>query len=70
VTPEREYRYTCFCGTVVVGLPVCSPCAKRMVAVFLGQATAFPERTERKGSLQGVDVVVEELLEPAALLAV
>jgi len=41
-----------------------------MVAVFLGQATAFPERSERKGSLQGVDVVVEELLEPAALLAV
>jgi hypothetical protein len=43
-----------------------------MVAVFLGQATAFPERTLQKSSLQGADVadVAEELLEPVASLAV
>ena len=66
---EHQYRYTCFCGAAVIGLPVCSPCARRMVAVLLGETTAFPERTETTSSFQGDDVA-EELLEPVTSLAV
>lgn len=69
MTSEAEHRYICFCGITVLGMPVCSPCAKRMVAVLLGEARALPELIELTSLLPGEDRA-EERIEPVAALAV
>ena len=69
MTSEAEHRYICFCGAAVLGLPVCGPCSRRMVAVLLGEATALPELIELKGLSQDSGGA-EEQIEPVAALAV
>jgi len=69
VTSEAEYRYICFCGTTVIGLPVCSHCSRRMVAVLLGEAQALPELIELEG-LSPDDDGAKDRIEPVAALAV